>query len=433
MLELNFLFCDHMILQRQKDVKLWGKSDADVKVTVDGTTVTAKAEDGKFTAVLPPHEAGGPYVVRIENGSDVIEINDVYYGEVFLAGGQSNMGLTLKDAMQPLDECELPIRIFTPDRSWEWDKRPETDMQWVNICVENANGISAAASHFAIDIANSQNVPVGILSSNQGASCIRSWISPETIAADPLFAPDVKFHPDAQIFPFNGGSFLYNERTIHVAPYTIRGVIWYQGESDADVCIADKYAYMFDLMVKDWRKLWGDDDLPFIAVQLTYHTVEREEYQWEYLREQQLIAMQTQHNIGMITIGDVGDWPDIHPKNKKTVGQRLAIYARGMIFGEDIVYKPAICSRADFDGENVILTFENAGDGLYETEPHTFRLIMADGSESEARYEINGDKIKLYANGKKPKEVRFCFDCVTEVHLYSSVGLPASPFRINVV
>ena len=432
MIKLNFLFCDHMILQRQKEVKIWGESDSDVTVSVDGISVTAQPEDGKFTAVLPAHEAGGPFVVKVECGEDVIEINDVYYGEVFLAGGQSNMGLTLADANQPLDECKLPIRIFTPDRTWEWDKRPETDMRWVNICMENANGISAAASHFAIDIANSQGIPVGILSSNQGASCIRTWISPEVTSTDPVFGPDVKFHPDAEIFPFNGCSFLYNERTIHVAPYTIRGVIWYQGESDADECISDKYAYMFDLMVKDWRKLWGDPDLPFITVQLTYHTVYLPSYKWEFLREQQLIAMQTQHNIGMITIGDVGDWPDIHPKDKKTVGQRLAIYARGMIFGENIVYKPPICNSAVLDGDKVLLKFDDVGEGLYETQPHVFKLVTADGEEVEADYEICGDTVKVWKEGVKPVEARFCFDCVTEVHLYSSVGLPASPFRIKI-
>ena len=430
-MKLNFLFCDNMILQRNRNVAVWGEADSAVKISIDGNFTKADPKDGKFMASLPPHAEGGPFTMLVEGDGEVIEIKNVYYGDVYLAGGQSNMGLTLADAMQPLDECKMPVKIFTPDRKWECDKRPLTDMRWVDICVENAYGISAAASHFAIDIANSQNVPVGILSSNQGASCIRSWVSPETTSTDPVFGPETKHHRNAYTFEFNGNSDLYIERLLQVAPYTIKGVIWYQGESDADECISFRYAYMFDLMVKDWRKLWDDPDLPFITVQLTYHTVEEPTFDWEILREQQLKAMLEGHNIGMITIGDAGDLPDIHPKNKKIVGQRLAIYARGMLYGEDIVYQPPICTSMQVEDGVAVLKFINTGDGLYEKKPLTFLVLDKDGNSTVGKYSIHGDTVKVWADGVEPYEIRFCFDAESEVMLYSSADLPASPFRIK--
>jgi len=367
----------------------------------------------------------------VECAGEITKLHDVYYGDVYLAGGQSNMGLTLTDAPQELDGCDGVVRMFTQERKWEWDKRPDTDMKWVKICRENAYGISAAASHFAIELANTQKVPIGIVSCNQGASCIRTWISPETVEADSFFATKPKFHDDATIFPFNGYSDQYLERLVKVAPYTVRGVIWYQGESDAAESIASHYSYMFDLMVKDWRRLFRNDSLPFITVQLTYHTVDRPDDRWEILREQQLKASLEGKNIGMITIGDAGDLPDIHPKDKKTVGLRLARYARGMIYGEDIVYRPPVCTSAELDGMDVVLTFSDAGEGLYEKEALAFFIDDVNGAEHKADYELCGDRVRLKAAGVEPASVRFCYDAESAVYLYSSAGLPASPFKIK--
>ena len=432
MMKLSPIFCDGMILQRDVPVRIWGEADKPVTVSLDFNSAVFWPTDGTFEITLPPHKAGGPYTMFVECGGVVTKLHDIYYGDVYLAGGQSNMGLTLADAPQELDKCENVVRIFTQDRKWECDKRPDTDMKWVEICEKNANGISAAASHFAIEIANTQNVPVGIVSCNQGASCIRTWISPETVEADPFFATKPKFHDDATIFPFNGYSDQYLERLVKVAPYTLKGVIWYQGESDAAESIAPHYAYMFDLMVKDWRRLFRNDDLPFITVQLTYHTVDRPDDRWDILREQQLKASLEGHNIGMIAIGDAGDLPDIHPKDKKTVGLRLARYARGMIYGENIVYRPPVCTEAAIDGTDVVLTFSDVGEGLYEKEPLAFFVDDVNGTEHKVDYEICRDKVRLMTDGISPIAVRFCYDAESAVYLYSSVGLTASPFKINI-
>ena len=415
-----------MILQRDKEISVWGESDLPVCVSIDGITVSADACDGKFLVKLPAHKAGGPYTLVIENANDSIAINDVYFGEVFLASGQSNMYMTLVETNQTLEECDKVVRIFTPDREWEYDRR-QMDMCWADICMENKESISAVASHFAINIAKNLDVPVGILSCAQGASCVCSWVAPETAESEYMFTKEVKGDSWAFTLPFNQNSFHYNQWLIHVAPYTIRGVIWYQGESDAVSIICDNYARIFGLMVDDWRKLWNDPDLPFITVQLPTFC---DGGLWPVIRDQQVKAMLEGHNIGMITIGDVGELNDIHPKDKITVGNRLAVYARGMIYGEDIQYKSPLCESATVADGVAVLKFSNAENGLYETEPLAFTVISKDGAEVAGNYEINGDTIRVWADGVEPCEVAFCYDASTPVHLYSSAGIPASSFKI---
>lgn len=420
-----------MILQRDTSVCVWGSADAEVTLSLDGSCVSTSPTDGSFELMLPPHKAGGPYTMTLTSKDECMIFEDVYFGDVFIAGGQSNMGLTLAEAPQELVKSRHSVRMFTPDREWEYDRRPRTDMRWVEVCDENADGISAVASHFATELSAELDIPVGIVSCNQGATCVRTWISPETCASDAFLSSDPTFHSDAYEFPFNTYSHQYNERLLALAPYTAKGVIWYQGESDCSREIAPHYAHMFDLMVRDWRRLWRNEELPFITVQLTNYIKYRPDDAWEIVREQQLSAAQVGHNIGMITTGDVGDLEDIHPKNKKTVGQRLALYARGMIYGEDILYRPPVCIRAERDGESVRLCFSDVGEGLYESEELEFIVLDANGVERAAKYKLCGDSV-LLCDVADADEVRFCYTTESRVALYSSVGLPAAPFRIKI-
>ncbi|MBR6808458.1 MAG: hypothetical protein IKM46_08805 [Clostridia bacterium] len=435
MLKLPKIFQNGMVLQRDVPVKIWGEADCPVTVSIDMHSAVDFQHDGKFSLTIPPHEAGGPYTMFIECGGEIIKLHDIYYGDVFLAAGQSNMGMPIDETDETLDECDKVIRIFTPDRIWdEIDmRRPETDDRWIAISMENAHGISAAASHFAVDIANRYDIPVGIISCNQGASSIRSWLSPETVAKDPVFALNTRWHTDCDIFSFiNTPSEQYLERLVPLAPYTVKAVLWYQGESDADTPIAYSYKHLFELLVDDWRRLWNDADLPFITTQLTYHTVEFHSQIWEILREQQLAAADEGHNIGMITIGDAGAYGPIHPMEKKVVGKRLALYAMGMLYGENILYRPPVCRKATKSDGKVILSFSDAGEGLYETKPLEFYVISSDGLIRKAKYVISGSEVILDTEAFEVSEVRFCFAPDLPVWLYSSAGLPASPFRISV-
>ena len=122
MIKLNYLFCDGMILQRDREVAIWGESDSSVTITIDDICVKGEVSEGGFFAKLPAHSCGGPYVLKIENETDSLIMNDVYYGDVYLASGQSNMYMSIAETNQTLDECENVVRIFTPDREWEYDR-----------------------------------------------------------------------------------------------------------------------------------------------------------------------------------------------------------------------------------------------------------------------------------------------------------------------
>ena len=261
MLKLANIFSEGMILQRDVPVKIWGEADAPVTVSVDMTSATDFLHDGKFTLTLPPHKAGGPYTMFIESNGEVRKINNVYFGNVFLAGGQSNMALTLDSTGQSLDECNSVIRMYTVSGDSENGRSFDGRDVWLPVSQENAAYVSALASHFAVEIATAQKVPVGIISCNSGGSSIRSWISPETAATDPVFGPETIWHFEVYRYDFNSTSYLYRQKLLTVAPYTIKSVLWYQGESDVADNSAYKYAHLFELLMADWRRLFEKEDL----------------------------------------------------------------------------------------------------------------------------------------------------------------------------
>lgn len=426
------VFCDGMILQRDVPVNIWGEAEYPVTVSIDCHTAVDFARDGKFSLTIPPHKAGGPYTLFIESEGAVKKIHDVYFGDVFLAGGQSNMAFFLEDVFQPVDESEHPVRMFTPMREWEYSRRPETDDRWIEVCDENRHGLSATASHFAKAISGRYGVPVGILNCNQGATAIRSWISYETLALDPIIKDFGGWHPDADDFPFNAPAHQYNERLRDLAPYNVLGVIWYQGESDSYDTVAPYYGRLFGLMTSDWRRIWQNESLPFITVQLANFRPDDKREVWEIVREQQLWCSENIPNVGMVTNGDLGDPFELHPRDKKSLGERLARYAEGMIYGEDILYRPAVCREAVLEDGAVILKFSDAGDGLYADEHLSFSVTNAGGESFTCEYELAGDTVRLSTDAIDPREVRFCFDCDSAVHLFSSASLPASPFRMKI-
>ncbi len=431
MLKLANIFSEGMVLQRDVPVKIWGEADCPVTVSVDMTSAVDYARDGKFCLTLPAHGAGGPYTMFIESGGEVQKINDVYFGDVFLASGQSNMALDLSDTKQKLDECDEVIRMYTVSGDSEIGRSFDGRDVWLPVTQDMARYISATASHFAVEIANTQKVPVGILSCNSGGSSIRSWISPETVETDPVFGPGTIWHFEVYRYEFNSTSYLYNQKLLTVAPYTIKAVLWYQGESDVADNSAYAYAHLFELLMADWRRLFENQDLQFIFAQITYGPPRRSHEIWQIVREQQLKLHLTVDGAHMITTGDVGDHKDLHPRDKKTVGHRFALAARGVLYGEDVQYRPPVCTEMALDGDVAVLKFADAGEGLYENAPLTFKCLSVKGHEFTGEYKIEGDTIRVWCEGHIPAVITFCFENDVEVHLYSSAGLPASPFRIG--
>lgn len=432
MLKLPRVFSDGMILQRDVPVRIWGEADYPVTVSVDMNSATDYVKDGKFSMTLPPHKAGGPYTMYIECAGEVIKFTDVYYGDVFLAGGQSNMALELSLTDQQLDDCDGVIRMFTVSGDSENGRSVNDRDVWVPISQKMAEYIAAGPSHFAVEIANTQKIPVGIVSCNSGGSSIRSWLSPETVVAEPMFSCHTIWHFEVYRYEFNIASYLYKQKLLTVAPYNIKAVLWYQGESDVADNSAYSYAHLFELLMADWRRLFMDDELPFVFAQISYGPPRRDHEIWYVIREQQLMLHLSDNGAHMITTGDIGDHGDLHPKDKKTLGHRFALAVRGILYGEDVQYRPPVCVDMSLDGDVAVLKFSDVGDGLYADAPLTFKGLSVKGHAFTGEYEICGDTVRVWCEGTIPAVVSFCFENDVEVHLFSSSGLPVSPFRIAV-
>lgn len=437
MIKLPKIFSDGMILQRNEPVRIWGDADYPVTVSIDLHTTVDFSRDGKFYLEIPPHKAGGPYDMFIECAGEVIKIKDVYFGDVFLAGGQSNMALDLADTLengedQALDVSEFTVRMFTVSGESEDGEAFDGRDVWLDVNHENGEYVSAVASHFAHAVSKEKNVPVGIVSCNSGGSSVRAWISPETVASDPVFGPGTVWHYEAYRYSFNAASYLYNQKLTTVMPYNVKAALWYQGESDVVDNSAFYYDHLLKLLIADWRRAFKSPELPFIYAQISYFPLRRPYEIPQVVRNQQLkLYLEGNKNVSMITAGDLGDHDDLHPLNKKPVGERFALAVRGIVYGDDIVYRPPVCTEMSLDGDVAVLKFRDVGEGLYEDQPLAFKVMSDNGHYSDGKYEICGDTIRVWSDGIVPASVCFCYEPQGEVHLYSSAGLPASPFIIG--
>jgi len=427
-MELAKVFASHMVIQRNQRILIWGSGDGVAVVSFLGESVTASSQNGVWQIVLSSHPTGGPYTMTCNLDGNILELDDIYLGDVYLAAGQSNMAFTLKESEQKLEPSGI-ARIYTVKKGYENDFRPETDEQWLVCSDENAHGISAVGAQFACALSKEQNVPIGIISCNQGASCIESWIPEEVVEQSGLLMPITKRHDDASNYPFNGSGYLFCHMMKDIIPLPITAVLWYQGESNRKDSEANNYKNLLELMIRNWRTLWNRSDLPFFIVQLAAFD-EDSCAAWQLIREQQLIAAQTISNVSMVTTGDCGELDQIHPKDKKTVAYRLSLCARNKIYGEKVEYCGPICTSMKAENGKMVLSFAHCNGNLTVKAPLNLQIAGEDGVFQNAEYAINGNQLLVWHQNISPYEVRLCFCNGAEMGLFNQEGLPASPFRI---
>ncbi len=371
--------------------------------------------------------AGGPYTFTFK-GKNTIVLKEVYLGEVWVCSGQSNMAMSLKgcegSGAAKADSKNPKIRLFTvPHKA---SPMPETEVggKWVECGPGTVGGFSGVAYFFGRDLQKALNVPVGLIHTSWGGTASEEWTSLKTLQAHSR-------HLNQHL----NQAKLYNGMIAPLMPYAIKGVIWYQGESNAGR--ADLYREAFPLMIQNWREDWKQGDFPFLFVQLApYQKIEEQpsDPAWARLRDAQLETTRKVKNTGMAVITDVGDEKDIHPKKKEPVGARLARIALATVYGETIEYSGPAYDSMQVDGDKAVLTFSHVGQGLEaKGEKLTgFTLAGADGKFYNASAEIKGDKIVVScAQVKEPKAVRFGWAIYPVVNLWNKDGLPASPFRTD--
>jgi sialate O-acetylesterase len=465
--KLPALISDGMVLQQEIDVPLWGWADEGESVTVEfqNQKVAATTKDGKWMVRLKPLKVGGPFTLTI-SGKNKIELKNVLVGEVWICGGQSNMQWRLNqtdNAEAEIASAKYPmIRLFTVPRL-EVDA-PVTDVKagWKEASPETVPTFSAIGYYFGRDLHKARNVPVGLINNAVGGSPAESWTSAGVLNSDAeykQFAAEypkrmeryeqalAKYREDAEKAkaenkpaPRPPGrpwmpSGLYNGMLAPLAPYAIKGAIWYQGESNATR--AYQYRRLFPTMISNWRAIWGQGDFPFLFVQLAAFGPNGQklgESDWAELREAQLMTLSASPKTGMALAIDVGTYNDIHPRNKQPVGARLALAARAIAYGEKIVHSGPVYKSMKIEGDKVSLSFNHTGGGLEARGGELKGFIIAgeDKVWREARAEIKGKRVIVYSpEAPKPVAVRYGWMKFPTCNLYNKEGLPATPFRTD--
>lgn len=439
----------NMVLQREKPVPVWGWDDAgqEVTVTFNGQTAKATADaNGRWQVDLKAMKAGGPFDMKIQ-GSSSIELKNILIGEVWVCSGQSNMEWTVRQSNNPQEEiaaAKYPrIRhIKIPHRPAE---KPESDVPsdgWKVCSPETVADFTAVGYYFGRHLHQELDVPIGLIGSNWGGTRIEPWTPPAGFQQVPALKEAFADRLDS--FPAKNGDrvnhqsplALYNGMIHPLLPYSIRGAIWYQGESNNGEGML--YHEKMKALILGWRKVWNEPELPFYFVQLAPFTYGGGRAQaLPFIWEAQAETLKVPHT-GMAVTTDISNIKDIHPKNKQDVGKRLALWALAKTYGQDdIVYSgPLYKGMKMADGGNKIhLSFDHVGGGLKTRDgqpPSHFMIAGEDKQFVEAKAEIVDDQVVVSAESvKNPVAVRFGWSETAEPNLCNEAGLPASPFRTD--
>ena len=446
------IFTDNMVLQQKSKAAIWGWSSPGqtIKLTPSWNkkTTTVKAEaNGKWKAELETPSAGGPYTLTISDGKAII-LNNVMIGEVWLCSGQSNMEMPMKGFKgQPiigsneaiLKSTNKNIRVYTvPRASTITPQDTSKKSEWKEANPESISNFSATAYFFGKDLYELLNVPIGLINVSYGGSPAESWMDAATLSAFPdIKVPAAK---DSIKSPNRTPTTLYNAMLHPVIGYGIKGIIWYQGESNYDR--PDQYETLFPAMVKQWREQWKAGDLPFYFVQIAPYNYAQlppynvgGKYNSAYLRDAQRKSANKIPNSGMAVIMDVGEEKTIHPAAKKQGGERLALLALAKTYGlkgfgyESPAYDTLVVSNGIAE-----VKFKHAENWLtsYGKELSLFEIAGKDKIFYPAKAVIYRSSVMVSSpQVKEPVAVRYAFKDFVVGELFSTEGLPVSSFRTD--
>lgn len=466
---LPAVFGDNMVLQQGKPVPVWGTAAEGeaVKVCLNGQPVASGVvgADGKWQVHLPPLPPGPVGDLVIEGGNRIV-LKNVLAGEVWLCSGQSNMRMTvsktsdcdyggvLNEAQEVQDANYPEIRFF--------------DGTWKPCSPESVRSAYALPYFFARNLHRELGVPVGLLEAAVGGSPAEAWVAPSVWddelkhraveAYRPEYAVRMedfreslrnwektaekgpahprKPHPPVSPVEYPGRfSALYRRLIQPLVPFAIRGVLWYQGESNA--WRTETYPDLLTRLISGWRKEWPNPDLPFLIVQLA-NWGQTEKYLrtaglWAEVRAMQAEVVRKTPHTGLVVTLDIGDTVNLHPPNKQEVGRRAALVARQTIYGKDILASGPVPSDAEWSAEGVCITFDHTGKGMTLGSPQGgFELAGGDGKFQPAHVRLDGRTVVVSAEGiGEPRIVRYAWKDNPEGLLHNSEGLPAAPFRIE--
>jgi sialate O-acetylesterase len=443
-IRLPGLVSDGMVLQRGIPAKVqgWADDGEKVAVTVRGQSASAVAADGKWSVTLKPMKAGGPFTMTIA-GKNTVEVKNVLVGDVWVCSGQSNMEWRLSQldsAKEDIANSANPMihvlraPMVSPDRPAD-----NIDAKWQACDPDSVADFTAIGYYFGRTLQKDMNVPIGLIDASWGGTIIEWWTRASYYRTNPNFAKVIaarsvngRVANGAVAYGRIGG--IYNGLIAPLTWYPIKGVIWYQGESNCRR--VDHYAELFSAMIRNWREDWGIGDFPFLAVQIApFAALEYPADSWPQLREAQLLTSLNEPKVGLTVITDLGDKDNIHPQRKIPVAERLALQAKAIAYGQKIEYSGPIYKSMKISGSNIILRFSHVGKGLMAKsgEPRGFEIAGADGKFVAANAVIEANTVEVSSESvQKPTAARFGWAAYPVCDLWNKNGLPASPFRTNI-
>jgi sialate O-acetylesterase len=466
---LHPLFADHVVLQRDTKTNVWGTATPGERVTIrlaDQERVADADGAGQWRVQLAPVPAGGPYTLTAA-GNNRIEIHDVLFGEVWLASGQSNMHMMVRpnlpwsagalDYEKEIREADYPaVRVFEVQRQFAEAPAGACEGAWAVCSPKTVGDFSATAYFFARDLHRELNVPIGIICASVGATAINAWTSHAALDRDPsgkakLTAYDARVRKYVEATPapassattraakdprqdINSPTLLFNGMIAPLTPYTIRGAIWYQGESDAKWYAG--YGGAFRSMVEDWRAHWGEGDFPFLFVQLTAHgprDAEPSDHNWARMREAQASCLEIP-NTGMAVTIDVGAADTSHPRNKQAVGHRLALVALAKVYGRKLAHAGPMYRDMRVEGNAIRIRFDHVDKGLRVEGDRLsgFAIAGQDRRFVWGEAKIDGSDVVVSSSEiARPLAVRYAWAQNPGCNLFNVDELPAAPFRTD--
>lgn len=473
------VFSDHMVLQRDKPIKVWGWAAPreKIKVLLSGKTADTSADaNGEWKVELPAMNAPGPHEMTV-TGKSTVKISDILVGEVWVCSGQSNMEFELKHALnaqQEIKGADYPqIRLLLVPRTPAGLPLNDIKTRWSVCAPDNpvVANFSAVGYFFGRDIHKALNVPVGLIAASQAATQIELWTATEGLSGVPALDPMIASNqaaadsarrklvenldlleaaiPAARAalasgkalppalsmpnpMPVEGGPVLYNGMIHPLVPFGIRGALWYQGESNCGDGM--RYLDKMKALVAGWREVWKQGDFPFYFVQITPNNYNGA---LPLLLDAQNAAMAIP-NTGMAASTDTCDPSDHygggHPRNKQEIGRRLALWALAKDYGKpELVYCGPRFKSLTAEGKQLRVVFDHVGGGLVTRDnkaPDHFEIAGADSNFVEATAKIDGASVVIGSDKVvNPASMRFAWKDLAQPNLMNREGLPVSVFR----
>lgn len=445
----------NMVFQRDHDISVWGVASKGEKVSVTFNNIIRKTKtdpNGKWKVVFPAMEAGGPYRLRVQ-GKNLITLENILIGDVWICSGQSNMAMALSrvnNAAQEIAQADYPsIRLLQYPSNFQKD--PASDVEnanWTVCSPKTISGFSAVAYFFGREIYKATNIPIGLINTSRGGTNAEAWTSMDYLVKIEKYknfpselAENLKQTDSLTVAKYKSPNVyhtsLFNGMINPLLNLAVKGAIWYQGEQNTPEALL--YRTLFPNLIECWRANWQQPDMPFLFVQLANYTKELPEpgeSNWAGLREAQLMTLSLP-NTGMAVTIDIGDAITIHPKNKQDVGSRLALNALKMVYGKQVIYSGPIYRSMETEVNKIVISFDHIGTGLTARDKYgylkEFSVAGDDRKFYWAKAEIKGNKVVVYSEKvAKPIAVRYAWaDNPADANFYNKEGLPASPFRTD--